>query len=185
VKSLNKTNVLLGALMSLVLLAGCEGEGMETLDQQIAKIKRETKTNIEPLPKIVAYEPFTYSAFDLRSPFAKLDPELESGSMLVDGDCETDVRPDPNRQKFEMERYGLDALQYSGMIANKTELRGLVKILSGDSAGVIQPVHVGEYIGLNNGRISKIDSNQITIEAIVPNGRGCWENRTQFLVLGQ
>jgi type IV pilus assembly protein PilP len=185
VSNFNKTNVLLGALLSLALLSGCEDEGMETLDQKIAKIKSETKTNIEPLPKVVAYEPFTYSASELRSPFAQVDPEHESNSMLVDADCESDIRPDPNRQKYEMERYGLDALQYSGMIANKKELRGLVKILSGDSAGVIQPVHVGEYIGLNNGRISKIDSNQITIEAIVPNGRGCWENRTQFLVLGQ
>lgn len=184
-RSLNKLTILLGASIMSVFLSGCQDEGMESLDQEIAKIKSETKTSIEPLPKVVAYEPFTYSAAELRSPFAKLDPELESTSMLVDGDCETDVRPDPNRQKFEMEKYGLDALQYSGMISNKKELRGLVKILNGDSAGVIQPVHVGEYIGLNNGRISKIDSSQITIEAIVPNGRGCWENRTQFLVLGQ
>lgn len=180
-----KIKALLSTIVALAVLSGCEDGDMQSLDSKIAKIKSETKTNIEPLPKVEAYEPFTYSASDLRSPFAKLDPELESTMMLIDGDCESDVRPDPNRQKFEMEKYGLDALRYSGMIANKNELRGLVKILSGDSAGVIQPVHVGEYIGLNNGRISKIDSNQITIEAIVPNGRGCWENRTQYLVLGQ
>ena len=184
-RHLFKIKTLLITAVALTLVSGCEDDDMQSLDTKIAKIKSETKTNIEPLPKVEAYEPFTYSASDLRSPFAKLDPELESTSMLVDGDCESDVRPDPNRQKFEMEKYGLDALQYSGMIANKQELRGLVKILSGDSSGVIQPVHVGEYIGLNNGKISKIDSNQITIEAIVPNGRGCWENRTQFLVLGQ
>lgn len=183
-KYFNKHIILLGVL-SLIMLSGCEGEDMATLDAKIAKIKSETKTSIEPIPTVVAYEPFTYSAGDLRSPFAQVDPEHESRSMLVDGNCESDVRPDPNRQKFEMEKYGLDALQYAGMIANKRELRGLVKILNGDSAGVIQPVHVGEYIGLNEGRISQIDSNQITIEAIVPNGRGCWENRTQFLVLGQ
>ncbi len=181
----NKTSILLCSLISFAVLSGCENDGMEKLDQEIQKIKSETKKSIEPIPKVVAYEPFTYSAGDLRSPFARLDPEHESSSMLVDGDCESNVRPDPNRQKFEMERYGLDALQYAGMIANKKELRGLVKILGGDSAGVIQPVHVGEYIGLNNGRISQIDSNQITIEAIVPNGRGCWENRTQYLVIGQ
>lgn len=184
-KSVNKINFLLIGLVSLVSLVGCQDDGMKELDDKIQKIKNETKQSIEPLPKVVAYEPFTYSATDMRSPFAKLDPEHESSSMLVDADCETDVRPDPNRQRFEMEKYGLDALQYAGMIANKRELRGLVKILSGDSAGVIQPVHVGEYIGLNNGRISKIDSSQITIEAIVPNGRGCWENRTQYLVIGQ
>ncbi|GAA4344572.1 pilus assembly protein PilP [Kangiella taiwanensis] len=184
-KNLNKTSILLYSLLSLSVLSGCEDDGMAALNKEIDKIKSETKKSIEPIPKVVAYEPFTYSAQELRSPFAKLDPEHETSSMLVDGNCESDVRPDPNRQKYEMERYGLDALQYAGMIANKKELRGLVKILSGDSAGVIQPVHVGEYIGLNNGRISKIDSSQITIEAIVPNGRGCWENRTQYLVIGQ
>ncbi|AOE49092.1 pilus assembly protein PilP [Kangiella sediminilitoris] len=184
-KYLNKTSILLGAAFSILFLSGCEDEGMESLDQKIAKIKSETKQSVEPLPKVAAYEPFTYSASDMRSPFARLDPEIESRTMVVDGNCETDVRPDPNRQKNEMEKFGLDALQYMGMIANKKELRGLVKILSGDSAGVIQPVHEGEYIGLNDGRISKIDSNQITIEAIIPNGRGCWENRTQYLVLGQ
>lgn len=184
-KNLNKTSILLCTLLSLSVLSGCEDDGMAALNKEIDKIKSETKKSIEPIPKVVAYEPFTYSAQELRSPFAKLDPEHETSSMLVDGNCESDVRPDPNRQKYEMERYGLDALQYAGMIANKNELRGLVKILGGDSAGVIQPVHVGEYIGLNNGRISKIDSSQITIEAIVPNGRGCWENRTQYLVIGQ
>ncbi|WP_033413822.1 pilus assembly protein PilP [Kangiella aquimarina] len=181
----NKIATLLGLSVMMGMLAGCEDADLSSLQAQVQQIKNDTPTSVPPLPEVKPYEPFTYSASDMRSPFARLDPEFESRLLQIDADCVSDVKPDPNRRKDELEKYGLDALQYVGLISNNKEHRGLVKILSGDSAGVIQPVHEGEYLGLDDGRITKIDSNQITIEAIVPNGRGCWEARTQYLVLGQ
>lgn len=169
----------------LLMLTGCEDDGLPELQAQVQQIKNETPSNIPPLPPIKPYEGFDYKAFDSRSPFAQLDPEFESRLLQIEEGCKSDVQPDPNRQKFELEKFGLDALQYAGLISNNKEHRGLIKILNGESAGVIQPVHVGEYIGLNDGRITKIDSQQITIEAILPNGRGCWEMKYQYLVLGQ
>ncbi|WP_251358224.1 pilus assembly protein PilP [Kangiella sp. TOML190] len=172
------------SLMTLALSA-CQGNGLSELQQEVQKIKDSTPTGIKELPPVIPYEPFTYSAVDLRSPFAELDPEFETRLLQIEEGCETDIQPDPNRRKFDLERFGLDALQYVGLISNKREHRGLIKIESGDSAGVIQPIHVGEYIGLNDGKVLKIDNDQITIEAIVPNSKGCWEKRPQYLVLGQ
>lgn len=175
----------LGAVLMMGLLTGCEDDGLSSLEAKVQQIKDSTPASVPPIPEIKPYEPFTYSAAELRSPFAELDPEFETRLMQIEEGCESDLRPDPNRRKQELEKFGLEALQYVGLISNNREHRGLVKILNGDNAGVIQPIYVGGYIGLNDGRVSKIDSNQITLEAIVPNGRGCWENRTQYLVLGQ
>ncbi|NVK23018.1 MAG: pilus assembly protein PilP [Kangiellaceae bacterium] len=180
-----KFATLLGASLLLGTLTGCQDAGLSELQAEVQKIKSETPTSVPPIPEVKPYEPFTYAANDLRSPFAQLDPEFETRLLQIEEGCETDIQPDPNRRKFELEKFGLDALQYVGLISNRREHRGLIKILNGESAGVIQSIHVGEYMGLNDGKITKIDSDQITIEAIVPNGRGCWENRTQYLVLGQ
>ncbi|MCW9027375.1 MAG: pilus assembly protein PilP [Kangiella sp.] len=181
----NKFAILLGLSVMMGMLSGCEDADLSNLQAQVQKIKDETPTSVPPLPEVKPYEPFSYSASDMRSPFASLDPEFESRLLQIDADCVSDIKPDPNRRKQELEKYGLEALQYVGLISNNKEHRGLVKVLTGDSAGVIQPVYEGGYIGLDDGRITNIDSNQITIEAIVPNGRGCWEARTQYLVLGQ
>ncbi|NVJ65181.1 MAG: pilus assembly protein PilP [Gammaproteobacteria bacterium] len=177
--------LLLTSALSGTLLVGCQGSGLDQLQQEVQAIKDRTPTGIKELPTVIPYEPYAYNAFDLRSPFAELDPEYETRLLQIEEGCETDLQPDPNRQKFDLERFGLDALQYVGLISNKREHRGLIKIQSGESAGVIQPVHVGEYVGLNDGKILKIDSDQITIEAIVPNSKGCWEKRPQYLVIGQ
>lgn len=176
---------ILGLSALAVMLTACQTNDMADLQAKVEKIKSETTTSIKELPPVIPYEPFAYSASDLRSPFAELDPEFETRLLQLEEGCESDVQPDPNRRKFDLERFGLDALQFMGLISNRKEHRGLVKVLSGESAGVIQPVHVGEYLGLNDGKIVKIDSDQITIEAIVPNSKGCWEKRPQYLVLGQ
>ncbi len=177
-------NVFVG-IAALAILSACQGSGLNELQQEVQRIKDSTPTGIQELPTVIPYEPYAYAAFDVRSPFAELDPEYETRLLQIEEGCDTDLQPDPNRQKFDLERFGLDALQYVGLISNKREHRGLIKVQSGESAGVVQPIHVGEYIGLNDGKVLKIDSDQITIEAIVPNSKGCWEKRPQYLVIGQ
>lgn len=183
--NMNKLKLILVAALAGFVLSACQGSGLSELQQKVQQIKDSTPTGIKELPTVIPYEPYAYAAFDLRSPFAELDPEYETRLLQIEEGCDTDLQPDPNRQKFDLERFGLDALQYVGLISNRREHRGLIKIQSGESAGVIQPVHVGEYLGLNDGKILKIDSDQITIEAIVPNSKGCWEKRPQYLVIGQ
>ncbi len=173
------------AILAGFILSACQGSGLNELQQKVQQIKDSTPTGIKELPTVIPYEPYAYDAFALRSPFAQLDPEYETRLLQIEEGCESDLQPDPNRQKFDLERFGLDALQYVGLISNKRQHRGLIKIQSGESAGVIQPVYEGEYIGLNDGKVIKIDSDQITIEAIVPNSKGCWEKRPQYLVIGQ
>lgn len=175
----------LGISVLLGGLTGCQDDGLSALQDKVEQIKKETPSSVPPPPTVVVYEPFKYEAFDIRSPFAELDPEFETRLLQIEAGCEDTLRPDPNRQKDTLEKFGLDALEYVGFISNKKEHRGLVKILNGDSVGVVQSIYVGEYIGLNDGRILSIDDQQIEIESIVPNGKGCWEHRAQFLVLGQ
>ncbi len=182
---MNKIKIAFIISIAALFLTACQGNGISELQQQVQEIKDATPTGIKELPPVIPYEPFAYSAYDLRSPFAELDPEFETRLLQIEEGCETELQPDPNRRKYDLERFGLDALQYVGLISNKREHRGLVKIQTGESAGVIQPVYVGEYIGLNDGKILKIDNDQITIEAIVPNSKGCWEKRPQYLVIGQ
>ncbi|OYV27812.1 MAG: hypothetical protein B7Z82_04290, partial [Halothiobacillus sp. 20-54-6] len=52
-----------------------------------------------------------------------------------------------------------------------------------DGDGVIHEIQVGNYMGLNYGKVVKISTDKITLEEIVPDGQGGW--RTQSAIVQQ
>ena len=56
-------------------------------------------------------------------------------------------------------------------------------LIRDESTGLLHRVKKGDYIGLNHGKIVELNENLIKLYEIVPNGRGCWESRTQTLEL--
>ncbi|HEX8776843.1 MAG TPA: pilus assembly protein PilP, partial [Rhodanobacter sp.] len=73
-----------------------------------------------------------------------------------------------------------DSLKMVGTIGTGPGTEALVK----DPSGVIHPVHRGEYMGQNYGRITAIGDDHIDLTELVSNGNGGWMERPASIALG-
>ena len=164
---------------SLVLIAslglfivGCQQQSMQDLVSFVENAYKDEKPEIEPLPPIVPYEEFIYTADELADPFARTNVFVGTDDSE---ESEEAAGIDPNRRKEPLEAFPLDGLRLDGVLDFRGILSAIVRSPDGDSV----PVTVGNYIGLNNGEILSINSEEqfVEVEEIVRNATGKWEKR--------
>lgn len=139
------------------VLAGCGG-GMEDLQQYVAQVKARKSTRIEPIPQIKPYQPFAYEPGDRRDPFTPTAPSNRNAG----------VRPDLKRSKEPLEEYPLDALKFVGVIDYHHVTYAMIKAPD----GIIHRVTVGNHLGQNFGRVTKITEAEVSLAEIVSDGFG-------------
>lgn len=158
-------------LVCAALLGACSSD-MDELQQYIAQVKARKSTKIDPIPQIKQYEAFSYVPGDRREPFTPSVPD----SSKSDG-----VRPDMNRNREPLEEFPLDALKMMGVIDYNKVLYAMVKAPD----GVIHRVTVGNYMGQNFGKITKITESEISLDEIVPDGFGGFKEQPASLAAEQ
>ncbi|MGY2234819.1 pilus assembly protein PilP [Pseudomonas gingeri] len=161
--------------MVAVLLAGCgNSNDFSDLDAYMREVRARPAGNIEPTPKFISYEAFTYNASSLRSPFqppVKIDlVNRQKGSH--------EVKPDPNRTKQFLEGFNIEQFEMVGTLSNAS---GIYALLRG--AGGVHRLKVGDYLGRNEGRIVAITDSQVEVIEIVPDGEGTWLERPRTIPL--
>jgi len=104
--------------LALLWLSGCSTD-MDKLEAQVAEIKSRPGERIEPLPEIKAYESFTYTASNMRSPFVPSAPTRS--------DVANAVRPDAKRTRQFLEQFPLDTMQMVGTLQLQGNNYGLVQ----------------------------------------------------------
>lgn len=163
--------------ISVTTLSACEQNS--DLQSYVAQVKARPAQPIDPLPSITPYEAMAFSAQNVRNPF--IDPKPEQGQVVgkVKAKC---IQPDANRTKEELEQYSLDSLQMKGTLANSSGLWALVQATT-PSGIVVHSVALNQYMGLNHGKIIKITKDYVDVVEMVPDGSGCWTNRTTKLTL--
>lgn len=163
--------------MSIVALSACDKNS--DLQTYVAQVKARPAQPIDPLPSITPYEPMSFSAKQARNPF--IDPKPEQGQIVgkVKAKC---IQPDTSRVKEELEQYSLDILQMKGSLADNSGLWALVQAPTPNGL-VVYRVALNQYMGLNHGKITKITKDDIDVAEMVPDGSGCWTNRTTKLTL--
>lgn len=164
-----------GLLISVLVLSGCVGEGdFSDLRQYMDEVRARPKGSIEPLPKFQPYEPFTYSASALRSPF---QPPIKV-DLANQNKGSKDIKPDESRVKQFLEGFNIEVFEMVGTLQNEGGVFGLVR-----GAGGVHRVKVGDYLGRNHGRIVAVDEAKIDVIEIVPDGEGGWLERPRSISL--
>jgi len=164
---------LLFCLLTTVL-TGCGSGDTSDLQAFMDQTRAKPRGSIEPLPQFRAYEPFTYAAAALRSPFqapVRIDPTARQRGT-------GNIKPDPNRPKQFLEGFNIETFNMVGTLANA---EGRYALVSG--AGGVHRVKVGDYLGRNDGRITKITDGEIDVIEIVPDGEGGWLERPRTITL--
>ena len=154
-------------------MSGC-GSDMDELDAYINEVKQRPGGRIEPLPEIVPYEVFEYTAGEegIRPPFQPDTPQSAGGAA-------GGARPDPDRVPEFLESFPLDTLRMVGTLDMSESVYGLVQTAD----GLIHRVIPGNYMGQNDGRITGITESEITLVEIISDGIGGYIERDAAISL--
>ncbi|MBD9413020.1 type 4a pilus biogenesis lipoprotein PilP [Pseudomonas sp. PDM16] len=156
------------------VLGGCGGGDFSDLQAFMDEVRARPKGAIEPLPKFVPYEAFTYSAAGLRSPF---QPPIKV-DVTASSKGSRDVKPDETRVRQFLEGFNIEVFEMVGTLAKDGGVYALVR-----GAGGVHRVKVGDYLGRNHGRVTAIDEAVISVLEIVPDGEGGWLERPRSITL--
>jgi type IV pilus assembly protein PilP len=161
-------------VLSLSLLGCGSGSDFSDLQAFMNDARARPPGPIEPAPKFVPYESFTYSAAAMRSPF---QPPVKI-ELLSRQKGSKEIKPDEARVKQFLEGFNIEVFEMVGTLSNDSGMFALV-----EGAGGVHRIKVGDYLGRNYGRIIAIDESKVDVIEIVPDGEGGWLERPRSISL--
>jgi len=166
-------------LAPMLILAGCGPSGDDDLRQWMADLRSSTKPHVTPLTEPKQFLPQPYSMESGVEPFnsIKLTQALQRDSTQLASNAAL-IAPEMARRKEPLEAYPLDAMAMVGSLDKKNVPTALLKVNN-----LIYPVRVGNYLGQNYGKITRISENTIQLREIVQDATGDWVERTTSLDL--
>jgi type IV pilus assembly protein PilP len=163
------------ALAALGLLSGCAEDELADLKSHVAEVKARQKVSVEPLPEIKTVSPFLFNPAESHDPFKPIEKSDEAETTAADNG----IHPDLSRPKEQLEDYELDTLRMVGTVKMAGSLWALVRAAD----GTIHRVRVGNHMGRNFGRITRIGEGGIELVEIVPDAQGGWLERAAMMSL--
>lgn len=162
------------ALMFGLVLVGCDSR-IDAVNMEMVNIRNQQPMPIEPAPVFPPVPTFNYAAHQLKSPF--MPSSLAAELKIMAGKR---VYPNFSRQPQPLESYALESLNMKGSMRSQSgQTLGLIQTPDGE----IERVQIGNYMGMNQGRIVKITPTQIDLVEIIPDGREGYVERPRSLVL--
>lgn len=159
---LQKTGRTLGLLLLALGVAGC-GNNMGDLRNYVEQVKARKSSDIDPIPQIKAYQPFTYRENGRRNPFVAVVATSSGPERAATG-----ITPNFNRNREPLEEFPLDSLRMAGTL----DVAGRRYALVQAPDNVVHRVRVGNHMGENFGQIVSIGDTQIQLIEIIPDGLG-------------
>jgi len=163
------------ALMLTALLVGCSAEH-EELREWMEQQRREVKPSISPIQAPKKFDPQPYTSAQAVEPFSQqkltvaLKQEARQPNSLLSAQL--------NRRKEPLEAYPLDSMSMVGSVNKQGMPFALLRV-----DALLYQVKVGDYLGQNYGRITKIDETEIAMREIVQDAAGEWIERPATLQL--
>ena len=173
--------------LAILGIAGCVSSDMSDLEKQVSKIMSKPGGRLEPLPEIKPYEAYVYESgkSGARNPFKRFyvveqSLAIEESEGPVDDGLTEEMRNEiQNRNREELEGFELDSIKMVGTLQNEDNHWGIVL----DPGGVVHRVKTGNYIGLNIGKITSIEEEQIEVREIIKDNSGRYGERKALLPL--
>jgi type IV pilus assembly protein PilP len=163
------------AAVVAALLVGCTADTDELqgwMDQQ----RREVKPNITPLIAPKKFDPAPYSSAQAVEPFSaqKLSVALKQEARQPNSLLAAEL----NRRKEPLEFFTLDGMAMVGSVTKQGRPFALLRV-----DNLLYQVKIGDYLGQNYGKITKITETEIALREIVQDAAGEWIERPSSLQL--
>ena len=166
--------IFLFILLCGFVIAGCSGQDdMSELKKYVIDVKARKPSKIESTPQFKTSEQYTYPTETRRSPFMPIKRQVAQNTGRS-----SSIYPDTKREREPLEMYPLDALRMVGTLMQGEKTWAMVVT----PEGTITRITIGEHLGRNFGRISKITEKEMQIVETIPEGDG-WKYRLASLAL--
>lgn len=165
--------------LTATLLTGCFSSSQDDLQSWMNEQKNQVKPSVKPIAEPKKFVPQPYDSNAQLDPFnnQRLTQALRQSAKTTAAN-EALIAPELARRKEALEAYPLDTATMIGSVNKGREMIGLVRVDK-----LVYQVKVGNYIGLNYGKITKITENQIVLREIAQDSSGDWTERNSQLEL--
>jgi type IV pilus assembly protein PilP len=163
---------------AVLALAGCSGSDREELQQWMTDQRAQVRPNVPPISEPKKFTPQAYTEGAAFDPFNSLkltqalrrDSNQPSMSGLI--------APELTRRKEALEAFPLDAMAMVGSLSRSGQPVALISVDK-----LLYQVKVGNYLGLNYGKITRITETELGLREIVQDAAGEWIERPATLEL--
>lgn len=165
--------------LACILLTGCGSSKEDDIRQWMVDERNQTKPKVKPIPEPKQFKPEPYTNAAAMEPFSnqKLTQALKRDSGQVASNAGL-VAPELARRKEPLEAFPLDSMSLVGSIVKSGQPVALVKI-----DNLLYQVKLGNYLGQNYGKVTKISETEVTLREIVQDAVGEWIERVATLTL--
>jgi type IV pilus assembly protein PilP len=168
-----------GLLATVVLLGACAGNDQDELQQWMAERRSQVRTKVTPLSPPKQFVPQAYTQEAAVDPFSqqRLASVLRQDAAPSASNTGL-IGPELARRKEPLEAFPLDAMTMVGSLRRGGSPVALVRV-----DNLLYQVRVGEHLGQNYGKVTKIDEAEVLLREIVQDGGGEWIERAASLQL--
>ena len=157
-------------ILAIVLTTSACTHNTDDLVAFTTSVQSQTQVAIEPAPSFATLPPYEYRSTALRSPFVLPSTQIPAAVQVVQKNCLT---PNFSRPKQGLEHYGVDAIQFSGVLRSAQQKFALFTT----NDGKVHKAQRGDYIGLFHGKITGISAQSIDVLQLIPDGAGCYQKK--------
>lgn len=147
---INKLRLL--AVCVTLIFTGCAESGHQDIKNWMKEQEKLLVGKIDKLPEAKTFVHIPYEA--------KINPFVLKEKINLEALLSDKFAPDSNREKESLESVELDTLKMTGTIIKDGKFFAMIK----DFNNKINYVKVGNYMGLNYGKIKSISESEILIE---------------------
>lgn len=156
-------------------LAGCSGD-LDELQLWTEAKRREAKPSVPKLEPPKKFDPEPYTSAQAVDPFSnqKLVVALKQETRQLNPLLASEL----NRRKEPLEAYPLDNMVMVGSFARGGQPFALLRV-----DNLLYQVKLGDYLGQNYGRITRIGETDLSLREVVQDAAGEWTERISTLQL--
>ena len=166
------------AILVAIVVAGCGASDNDAIKKWMAETSKDMRGRVENIDEPKKFAPFKYESDKMVDPF-----NAAKVATVVAGEPKGPKpgggpRPDLSRPKEVLESYSIENLRMVGAMQQKGASYAIIKA---DTA--LHRVKVGNYMGQNYGKITKITETEVMVQEMIEDGGGEYVYRDSTLVL--
>jgi type IV pilus assembly protein PilP len=167
-----------GTCLVACALVGCGLSDHDDLQNWMAEQRAQVKPTVPPIAEPKKFTPQTYTEASAFEPFnsQKLTQALRRDTAQPN--LSGLIGPELSRRKESLEAFPLDSMMMVGSLSRNNQPVALISVEK-----LLYQVRVGNHLGLNYGRITKISETELALREIVQDAAGEWIEREATLQL--
>lgn len=166
--------------LAAITLAGCGSSSEDELRVWMQEQRSQMRPRVQPISEPKPFRPENYVDGAAVDPFSrdKLTAALKRDSAQQTPTTSALIAPELARRKQELESFPLDTMAMVGSLTQAGKPAALIRV-----DRLLYQVRLGDYLGTNYGRVTKITETEVTLREIVQDAVGEWIERPATLQL--